>query len=491
MNQATEKTSHPKRDQSNFPLLAMLTDSLNQSPKVFLKWVPEEARIFDSSGIERLVRFDLQGDEKEKNLVSEIKKIIKPNIFSLRPECYLGVPSRGFSFRKIDFPELPNDEIRDMVALRLEQELPIPLSEFAWGFYKMEKTNSNSNSKSQKTSVVVALIRKLALGTDWPSFESKDICFLLVPSLIEVSRHIRTQSKSYNVINIENEFTEILHVEKEIPKFVKHFPIKRADWISKNLSHLDDIIRLIENTETILIKGNDSIAIEPKTLMSNIKNQFPESNFVNPNDQSENLISIPSILKSEKAIDKSRCIWMENDEEISSSQTEYYQKRELKKWSGICISLIIIVLSLRYIEPYYKSGQIDLELNALQEQVKWIPEVDKEVSFLQMVDNNLITFEGVIPIISSAVDPQFQLSEIILNRRGDLNITATVKSADQISSIRKKLMETKFFTSIVVESQNPDSKKKNISLKLRGSLASSEIVKAAYQKLIKENKTEE
>lgn len=483
MNQPESINTNIEKVSEKFPLLSKLVESLNKAPKIFIKWGQGEARLYDNSNQESLIKLNLDSEKSQIELVSAIGKATKSNIFSLRPECFLSIPSKGMSFRKIDFPQVPDGDIRDMVALKLEQELPLSLSEFAWGYYRM----GDSNSPDDTTSVVAMLIRKSASGNSWPQFQSQDVRFLFIPAIVEASRQLVTKSSRYNIVNIEKDFTEILHVEDRIPRSVKHFAVSSSSWHSEDSDAIRDLIEFLGSHESIIIKGDNGVNLDWKSLSQWTGNHFTETNFINPAEAKGELISIPELLNTERTLSRGECVWMEGDEATSSSLNQVYQKGELKKWVGVSVGLVIALLLVRYIEPFYKSGIVDLELKSLQEQVKWIPEIDKEVSFLQMMDNNLVPFEGIIPIISSAVDSQFQLTEIILSRRGDLNITATVKNADQISKVRKKLMETEFFKSIVVESQTPDAKKKNISLKLRGSLSSPEIVKSAYQKLIKEN----
>lgn len=475
MKSTGQETNQNQGIQSTFPLLSQVLSALNKSETILLQSDSEDESIQFYSPKGDFCTIPPSDSIKAKSVCGQLS----PNILSPRPQCYFVLPIKGISFRRIELPEMESVDLRNVVGLQLEQELPISLSEFAWGFYQVETSNQTG------TNVCAALIRKNAPGTNWPSLNSHKVQEFHIPGIIEVGRVLSQEKDHFGIVNIEKKYTEYVRFKDGYPETSRSIAISSNDWNQGNASEAIQSIVQEASDIPIFFLGNGSI---PGSSWDNFCQNFSitEGRWVNLSNKPDQLISLLDYLKDNSKLDIQSTLWMESDSDFSEVSERQYQKKEIQNWAIACVALLVAILGLRYVEPLIKTGAMTDDLKSLQAQVKLVPEIEKEVAFLKMISDNHLPFEAIVPMICSQVNSQFQLEEVIMSQRGDLNISARIKTADQVGDLRQKLMASGFFRSVVIESQTPDPKKKNIALKIRAAVHTHDKVRAAYQKLIKD-----
>lgn len=464
-----------------FPMLSGLIESLVEANVILTRWSEVGVEIFNpESGQSRR----LSSDTRQVN--EELGKVIasQSNLIRTRPECLVFIPLRGISFRHMELPGDTGGDIRQMVALQLEQDLPLPLSEFSWGCFQGDKTAEGN------TPVVAGLVRKGAPGIKLPELNVHKARIILVPGIIEAGRIFARTSdhKSFDLIHIEEKSTEWTSWSEGCPKESRTLGISQSVWERPGGSEMEELIRQCGSGNLYVLGTGAAPMGSWRAFHEWVSSIQPELK-VHPLVTSDNGMQplLEFIGEHKSAVHPADVLWLENDPLAEATKNRQYRKEELTKWSAITVCLLLCVAGLRYIEPLLHFKSTESQLKAVQAQLKIIPEIDREVGFLQMMDNNFLPFESVIPAICSSVNAQFQLTELTMNRRGEVNISADVKNADQIGEYRRKLMGSGFFKSVTVESQTPDPKKKNIAVRIRAILTSTDKLKQSFQSIIKEN----
>ncbi len=93
--------------------------------------------------------------------------------------------------------------------------------------------------------------------------------------------------------------------------------------------------------------------------------------------------------------------------------------------------------------------------------------IDRELNFLQFLKQNQPPYLDAIYLFAKSAGPGFRIDALNLNRRGEISLRASMGSADQVTDFRKKLIDSGFFASVVVEEQAPAQQKVNVRLTLQ------------------------
>jgi hypothetical protein len=77
------------------------------------------------------------------------------------------------------------------------------------------------------------------------------------------------------------------------------------------------------------------------------------------------------------------------------------------------------------------------------------------LGFLQYLDTNQPPYLNAIAILAGAAAPGTRLESISMNRRGELSLRAKMQNPQQATDFRSKLIESGFFSTVVLEEQTP------------------------------------
>ena len=108
-----------------------------------------------------------------------------------------------------------------------------------------------------------------------------------------------------------------------------------------------------------------------------------------------------------------------------------------------------------------KSG-LSRRLAALKVEKLRLPEIDRELRFLQYLKDNQPPYLEALAIVANAAQPGTRFDSVSMNRRGDLSLRGFMRDSQQVLDFRSKLISSGFFSTVVVEEQNPIDRQKVI-----------------------------
>ena len=74
-------------------------------------------------------------------------------------------------------------------------------------------------------------------------------------------------------------------------------------------------------------------------------------------------------------------------DEISSEQ-KAAPKKEFTKWVALAAGLVLLTISMKYAQPLFKYGSLQKRFNEVKAEQKALPDIRKELSFLQLLESN-------------------------------------------------------------------------------------------------------
>lgn len=443
-----------------------------------MQWVPERSVLRDSAGNYHTLE-QLKGNE----LGNQIHKILKKSasgldLFKSRPTYRILIPLTGFSFRNLEVPSGDMDRMRSMAALQLEKDLPISLDECGWGIFPSLK----AEAESPRTWMNVALVRKDIGRLDEIFRPGIEADYSMAPAVIEAARCLSGESGHCRVLHLDTQFCEYVEIVDGLVQLAIQLPIKSADWPGLDANTLHRHFQHATPGKVILL-GYGAIPFGGfNEFRNSLKQHFPDWELIYPGGESK-LKSPLEVVAENRGLEY--LFDVESDAAGRCQVRRRYKMRQIQIWGAASLLFILLCIGVRYLEPWFDRGRTQDQLSILQKEARWMPEVDRELSFLQMLGGNHLMYESLFPILAEASVPQFKPEEISIGRQGEVHFSASVKQVESIAELRQKLLDTKFFKAVVVESQSPNEKKKMISFKVRALLVDPAVYKTRWLEFVR------
>src|SRR5213075_2783405 len=91
---------------------------------------------------------------------------------------------------------------------------------------------------------------------------------------------------------------------------------------------------------------------------------------------------------------------------------------------------------------------------------------DRELRFLQYLKDNQPPYLDALATVANAVQPGTRFDSVSMNRRGDLALRGFMRDSQQVVDFRTKLIKSGFFSTVVVEEQNPTPDRQKVILRI-------------------------
>ena len=106
------------------------------------------------------------------------------------------------------------------------------------------------------------------------------------------------------------------------------------------------------------------------------------------------------------------------------------------------------------------------KLAALKADTRRLPLIDRELGFLQALKQNQPPYLDALYLLSKSAPQGSRLDSLAMNRRGDLSWRGSMRDSSQVSDFRTKLIDSGFFTNVVVEEQTPTPDRQKVTVRM-------------------------
>jgi hypothetical protein len=138
------------------------------------------------------------------------------------------------------------------------------------------------------------------------------------------------------------------------------------------------------------------------------------------------------------------------------------------KWPALAAFLLLALFSMRYVEPFVQRPRLVKRIAELKAYREKLPNVDRDLVFLQYLKTNQPTYLDSIAVLANASPQGIKLDSVALSRRGDLSLKATMRDFNQAVDFRAKLIASGYFSNVVVEEQTPSADRQKMAVRITG-----------------------
>jgi hypothetical protein len=143
------------------------------------------------------------------------------------------------------------------------------------------------------------------------------------------------------------------------------------------------------------------------------------------------------------------------------------------KWAAAAVLLGLAALFFPYAEAVLLKPSLEKKLAALEADRGRLATIDQELDFLKFLKQSQPPYLDTIYLLARSAPQGAHLDGVSLNRHQEISIRLKMGSAQQVSDFRSKLIESGWFTNVMVEEQTP-SPDRRVTVRMTAELRSAE-----------------
>ena len=469
--------------------------SILSAPSIFIEIGQSTLSVLDGDDGLELSLERIESGRLSAQCIERLKEslgvFLKKHNWRNNVRAYCAINARGVLLRRLSLPLCGREELERLVALQVERELPLPASELAWGYWLV-----NSGEKHE---VLVAAIKRDVLDEYSALLRSCRLEPVFTLGALARCALCTESSASYALLDIGQRQSELIWIEQGIPAGLRVVP-----WGGENLTRVIEAASGLDRLEAEKIKlhaaanGEMNSAIRPavqrevgalaKALPSDrvgqklyvtgptarlplVATQLAEDaqvacerlDLAGPEAHSAAILGLRKSIQQNGAAPS---LVFHIREETHGVKT---RTPATWKWAALAAMLAITAVLLRYADVLINQPRLAGKLASLKAYRENLPNIERELAFLQYLKTNQPVYIDAISVIANAIGGGTRLDTLSIGRSGDISLRATMRDAQQVMDFRSKLLDSGFFSSVVVEEQSPSaSDKQKLTVRMSG-----------------------
>lgn len=432
----------------------------------------------------------------KERLASALQSLGARATVGWRPRVICALSVRGVSLRRIALPKTSHEEPRRLLMLQMEREFPLPPEALAWGCCAARTVDSTGVEEW-----LVAALKREVLA-DYTEVLSR--CGLKpVFTLAALGRMALCSQpdEPYALLDIGRSHSELVGVEGGVLTTARIIPwggehvtqtvqtqlgINRDDAEKLKVSFLADH-RSHEATHHAV---DCCWQTEAETLASLITRQpLPRRIFLTgetarsdlfvaalaqalPGAQIDRVTVRPGAGCSAATLGW-QALWARNGGKAplafqmdGDSNGEALLRQGAARWAAVAGGLLLALLVVRYGEAVVRQPRLSGRLAQVNSQRAGLPSLDREASFLEYLETNQPPFLDTVWLVANAAPRGARLDSLAMTRRGDFSLRGSMANAEEAAEFRRKLVDSGYFTSVVLDEQAPTPDRQKVTFRL-------------------------
>lgn len=419
---------------------------------------------------------------------------------SLPAICAVG--ARGVSFRRLIVPPATNEELTRLLSLQIESEFPLPPADLAWGYRKLERGEQPKEMPAGHQAFLVAALKKEILEEYAEMLGRSGIRPVFTLAALARNYLWPCSSESSAALDIGRRQSELIYFERGVPTSFRILPWG-GDNITESIQEKMGVTR--EEAETLKIRGDresatsseagpiveSTTAVAVDVLTKFIRAKGPAQRLyltgksarqkgvaaqlakgLDCSVEVERTEGVPGSGRSAaiQGLKKSRdknghgplLIIQVKDGKIAAKAT----LPGARKLGTIAGALLLACLCLPYVEALLLKPHLASRLAAAQGSRGKLASIDREFDFLRLLKKSQPPYMDAMYLMANFAPPGTRFDSLSMNRRGEVSLRGNMKDSQQVLVFRSKLIDSGFFSSVVVEEQSPTPDRQKLVVRM-------------------------
>ena len=448
--------------------------------------------------LERLENGRLTNSCREK-LTLALTGFVKRKSWRPQVRGYCAIGARGVSVRRLSLPPSTNEELRRVVLLQIESEFPLPPDELAWGYCLLNGQVPPRSPPPFKQEALVVAAKKGTIEEYSEILAACGINAVFTLAALARSHLFPRPPGAFSVLDVGRTHSELVSFEDGAATSVRILA-----WGGENLTRaLEEQLGITrEEAERLRFrldqeplpegdagqKIRSAVEAALTSLAASLNGKHTVQRLFLTGSITANrdlLLQLgerlggvpceridpvpgegrsPAILGLRKSVESGSPLLVIQGK--PSSGTAWLARPEPKKWVRVAALLAGIALFLPYAEVALLKPHLSRKLAALKAQKGRLETIDNEFSFLQYLKRAQPPYLDALYVISKAAPGGARFDSVSINRRGELSFRGFMMGAQQVADFRSKLLDSGFFSTVVVEDQTPTPDRQRVNVRI-------------------------
>ena len=405
--------------------------------------------------------------------------------------AFCAVGARGVSMRRLSLPASSKDELQRLLRLQIESEFPLPPEELAWGSRPVSPLQPPANGGPAPRELLVVAVKKetleeyaaiLAACGIVPFFTLAALARAeLYPpppgsgAVLDIGRtHSELMSFDHGVpasirivawggetiTRLIQEKLAISHDEAERLKLRPDQPGVASDprepllqnATASALALLAQAIRPAALGEKLCLTGKSALDPRLAPLLAGLLGGAVSCQSLEPAAGAGPSAVIAGLIKSTGPNSASPPLILERNGSLGAARPA---RPAVWKWAAAAALLALAALFFPYAEAIVLKPFLEKKLAALQADRGRLATIDQELDFLKYLKQNQPPYLDAIYLLARSAPQGMRLDGLSLGRYQEVSIRMKMANAEQVSDFRSKLIDSGWFSNVMVEEQTP------------------------------------
>jgi len=419
-------------------------------PPVFIEIAPASLKALREEGgielpLERAADGKLTDACREKT-VSALQNFVGRKSWQLRVQAVCGISLHGVSLRKISLPAATGDELERVLRLQIENEFPLPPDDLAWGWREISRD-------ATKLEAVVVAIRRETLEDYDHLLSAAGLAPEFTVAAFARNLLCPAPDGSQAVLEMGRSYCELALFERGVPVGLKILPVAGdlAGSVLKNAP-----------AKTIYVSGTAA------------QNEVFEKLSAHTDCRRLEIAAGAGSSAATLGLKKSVAVeipLLPLQPKRGPAKTKFnlplldFSEAESRRWLLRGAALLVLLLLFPFAEALLLKPLLARKLDTLtREKQQFVTLAEPEMQFLQSLKQSQPPYLDTLYVFSKAAPPGLHLDSLTMDQHGDIQVRATMQSADQVMAFRSKLIASGFFANITVEEQSPNQQKVSVRM---------------------------
>ncbi len=387
--------------------------------------------------VERLENGRLTDPCRER-LAAGLRNFVNKKGWRPRRRAFVAIGARGVSLRRLSLPTAPRDEFQRLLRLQIESEFPLPPDELAWGWQLLAQ-----NSGRQE--ILVAAVKKEMIESYAQILGACGISPLFTLAALARAALCPPPLPSCAVLHIGAAESELLSFQDGAPSAIRLLPWGIDSSVPPPAGSLN--ARSVGGQLYLTGRGARDPAVTAR-FAQDPGHALPCQAL----DQAggDDRFAIAGLKQWTANKNGAPPLVLQlNDSKGGAAGVASW------KWAAAAVLLLLALLGFSYGEALVLKPHLARKLAAIQADRARLPAIDRDLEFLQFLKRSQPPYLDTVYLIAKVAPPGTSFESLAMTRRGDFSVRGKLANARQLTEFRSNLIQSAWFSSVVVEEQTP------------------------------------
>lgn len=403
--------------------------------------------------LERLNNGRLTASSRE-NLTARLKGFLKRKKWQLPVNALCALGASGVSLRRLALPPAAKEEWQRLLRLQIEAQFPLGPDELAWGCLPLG--GQQRDDAPAKHELLVVAVRKDVLEDYSSVLSSCGMRPIFTLAGLARSRFCPQPDGACSILDLDRKHSEWISFKSNVPIVLRVFP-----WGTDHFTAMDETLDMVVQSirsqptgQTLFLTGGGSQPPQLATALARKLGEGVECRWIEAGPGTGLSAAVLGLKQWAEANGGTPPLTLQIKPKPAKGKFQWSDP-VLRQRAVAAVLMLIVLLALPYAQAFLLTPFLSRKLAVIKSEQGRLFTIDRELNFLQYLKENQPPYLDALYLFAKAAPPGTSLDSVTMNRRGEVSLSGSLGSFQQVVEFRTRLIKSDFFSNVSVEEQVP------------------------------------